>query len=84
MLYIREIRLTAVYIVHIFRNSDAQPTNEELETYREVQCVLQDAKQILHELQQYKGAGNEIREVKNKLCFAIRLVQYFFNFGLSF
>lgn len=41
---------------------NAQPTQEELATYHLVQTVLKDSAEVLNELQQYKGAGNEIRE----------------------
>lgn len=43
---------------------DAQPTEEEREVWEQVDVVLKDAKGILDELQAYKGAGQEIREVK--------------------
>lgn len=42
---------------------DAQPTEAERETWEEVDVVLKDALGILDELQAYKGAGQEIREV---------------------
>ncbi len=43
---------------------DAQPTEAERETWDEVDVVLKDALGILDELQAYKGAGQEIREVQ--------------------
>jgi len=43
--------------------TDAQPTERELPVYSQVKEVLQYANAILYELQQYKGASNEIREV---------------------
>lgn len=43
---------------------DAQPTEAERETWDEVDVVLKDALAILDELQAYKGAGQEIREVQ--------------------
>ena len=42
---------------------DAQPTEAERELWEQVDVVLKDAKGILDELQAYKGAGQEIREV---------------------
>jgi len=41
---------------------NAQPTERELPVYSQVKEVLQYANAILYELQQYKGASNEIRE----------------------
>lgn len=41
---------------------NAQPTDSERETYDLVESVLRSSEEILQELQQYKGAGNEIRE----------------------
>lgn len=43
--------------------ADAQPTDAEREVWDQVDVVLKDAKEILDELQAYKGAGAEIREV---------------------
>ena len=43
--------------------ADAQPTEAEREVWDQVDVVLKDAKAILDELQAYKGAGQEIREV---------------------
>lgn len=45
------------------RPADAQPTEAEREVWEQVDVVLKDAKGILDELQAYKGAGVEIREV---------------------
>lgn len=45
--------------------ADAQPTEAEREVWEQVDVVLKDAKGILDELQAYKGAGAEIREVRN-------------------
>lgn len=42
---------------------DAQPTDGEQETFEEVQRVLRNSEPILEEIQCYKGAGREIREV---------------------
>lgn len=41
---------------------NAQPTESELEVYRHIEKVLKQAKDVLVELQTYKGAGCEIRE----------------------
>ncbi|KAG5676777.1 hypothetical protein PVAND_006586 [Polypedilum vanderplanki] len=41
---------------------NAQPTNGELEVYKEVNEVLEKSDKILEEIQIYKGAGREIRE----------------------
>lgn len=43
---------------------DAQPTESEKEIYNQVNVVLKDAEGILEDLQSYRGAGHEIREVK--------------------
>lgn len=43
--------------------ADARPTDAEREVWEQVDVVLKDAKGILDELQAYKGAGQEIREV---------------------
>lgn len=45
-------------------SADAQPTDAEREVWDQVDVVLKDAKGILDELQAYKGAGAEIREVQ--------------------
>jgi hypothetical protein len=42
---------------------DAQPTESEKEIYNQVNVVLKDAEGILEDLQSYRGAGHEIREV---------------------
>ncbi|KAL1420407.1 hypothetical protein MTO96_024233 [Rhipicephalus appendiculatus] len=42
---------------------NAEPSESEQETYYVVQDVLQHSRDILLELQTYKGAGSEIREV---------------------
>lgn len=44
--------------------TDARPTEAEREVWEQVDVVLKDAKGILDELQAYKGAGQEIREVQ--------------------
>lgn len=44
--------------------ADARPTDAEREVWEQVDVVLKDAKGILDELQAYKGAGVEIREVR--------------------
>lgn len=51
---------------------DAQPTEMELESYEIVDEVLQHSKDILIELQTYKGAVNEIREVLYVKLFIFR------------
>lgn len=45
--------------------SDAQPTDGEREVWNQVNSVLQDSESILSGLQAYKGAGQEIRDVRN-------------------
>lgn len=44
---------------------DAQPTEGEREVWNQVNSVLQDSESILMGLQAYKGAGQEIRDVRN-------------------
>lgn len=44
---------------------DAQPTEGEREVWNQVNSVLQDSESILSGLQAYKGAGQEIRDVRN-------------------
>lgn len=55
-------KLSIVYLCCFF--ADAQPTEAEREVWDQVDVVLKDAKGILDELQAYKGAGQEIREVR--------------------
>lgn len=45
--------------------SDAQPTEGERDVWNQVNSVLQDSESILTALQAYKGAGQEIRDVRN-------------------
>lgn len=45
-----------------FNLSDAQPTEAEREVYSEGQIVLERAHRILQDLQDYKGASQEIRK----------------------
>ncbi|MGH0117385.1 UNVERIFIED_CONTAM: hypothetical protein FKN15_033480, partial [Acipenser sinensis] len=44
---------------------DAQPTDCERDVWNQVNAVLQDSESILLGLQAYKGAGQEIREMRN-------------------
>lgn len=44
---------------------DAQPTEEEREVWKQVDLVLQDSESILMGLREYKGASQEIRDVRN-------------------
>ena len=44
---------------------DATPTESEKEVYDVVNSVLDVAPQILQELQGYRGAGEEIRQVSD-------------------
>lgn len=48
----------------IFCVADAQPTEGEREVWDQVNTVLQDSESILSGLQAYKGAGQEIRDVR--------------------
>lgn len=43
---------------------DAQPTDGEREVWNQVNSVLQESESILGGLQSYKGAGQEIRDVR--------------------
>lgn len=43
--------------------SDASPTELEQEVYNVVSSVLDEAPRILYELQSYRGANEEIRQV---------------------
>lgn len=45
-----------------FNFADAQPSDNERETFEAVQRVLKNSESILEEIQFYKGAGKEIRE----------------------
>lgn len=49
---------------------DAQPTESEKEIYNQVNVVLKDAEGILEDLQSYRGAGHEIREVNHIYVFS--------------
>lgn len=65
-LLIKDLEVYSLYSLFFFSVSlppDAQPTEAERETWEEVDVVLKDALGILDELQAYKGAGQEIREV---------------------
>lgn len=44
---------------------DAQPTEEEREVWNQVDLVLRDSESILMGLREYKGASQEIRDVRN-------------------
>lgn len=52
-----------IYTFNMFCCLDAQPTESEKEIYNQVNVVLKDAEGILEDLQSYRGAGHEIREV---------------------
>lgn len=65
---IRFAQLTLLLVLFFFwcvSPADAQPTEAEREIWEEVDVVLKDAKAILDELQAYKGAGPDIREVRS-------------------
>ena len=47
--------------------SDATPTESEKEVYNVVSSVLDEAPRILHELQSYRGANEEIRQVSSHI-----------------
>lgn len=64
----------------IFCFLDAQPTDAERETWKQVDVVLKDARAILDELQAYNGAGKEIREVHTDLSLLIYLLSYLLIF----
>lgn len=44
---------------------DAQPSDGEREIWNQVNAVLQDSESMLSDLQSYKGAGQEIRDVRS-------------------
>lgn len=46
--------------------SDAQPTDGEKAVFEEVGKVLMRAFEVLDDLQRYRGAGDEIRDVSRK------------------
>lgn len=46
---------------------DAQPTEGEREIWNQISAVLQDSESILADLQAYKGAGPEIRDVRKPM-----------------
>ena len=52
---------------------DVQPTEAELPVWTRVEAILKYSDTVLYELQQYKGAANEIRDVSTILlaCFLI-------------
>ena len=54
-------------LINFIENSsfalDASPTDNELPVYEEVEEVLNRSADILKELEEYRGAGEEIREV---------------------
>lgn len=57
---------------------DAQPTDAERETWKQVDVVLKDARAILDELQAYNGAVKEIREVYTNLSLLIQILHLLF------
>lgn len=52
--------------IFIFFSSDAQPTDEEKAVFDDVSKVLTRAYEVLDDLQHYRGAGDEIRDVSRK------------------
>lgn len=62
--------MTLLLLLLLLSSADAQPTDAEREVWDQVDVVLKDAKGILDELQAYKGAGQEIREVQS--CCRVR------------
>ena len=65
------INLLAVYLLCVL---DAQPTEGEREVWNQVNSVLQDSENILQGLQAYKGAGQEIRDVREDPHMASHLL----------
>lgn len=58
---------------------DAQPTDAERETWKQVDVVLKDARAVLDELQAYNGAGKEIREVHTDPLLLIQMMHFLIN-----
>jgi hypothetical protein len=63
--FVNSISINLVVLMFL----DAQPTDGEQETFEEVQRVLRNSEPILEEIQCYKGAGKEIREVST--CYSL-------------
>ena len=59
--------------VCLFCCADATPTESEREVYNVVSSVLDEAPRILKELQDYQGANEEIRQVKNYILSIARI-----------
>lgn len=65
-MYVCVLACVHVYtFVRVLCVLDAQPTEGEREVWNQVNSVLQDSENILSGLQAYKGAGQEIRDVRN-------------------
>ena len=60
-----------IYYIFSFYISDCQPTESEQDVWCKVDQVLQCTNNILNELQQYKGAANEIREVSIAVIMSV-------------
>lgn len=60
-----ELTIVLVFVCVCNCVSDAQPTEMERDVWNQVNSVLQDSESILLGLQAYKGAGQEIRDVRN-------------------
>ena len=53
---------------------DVQPTEAELPVWTRVEAILKYSDTVLYELQQYKGAANEIRDVSTTLLARFLIV----------
>lgn len=67
----REIweRMGKKYFGVVASLADASPTDNEMPVYEEAEEVLNRSAEILKELEEYKGAGEEIREVSDSRGF---------------
>lgn len=69
----------SIVSVFFFCFLDAQPTDAERETWKQVDVVLKDARAVLDELQAYNGAGKEIREVHTDPLLLIQMMHFLIN-----
>lgn len=61
MPFVLQLPFDFVHFAFLFL--DAQPTDGEREVWNQISAVLQDSESMLADLQAYKGAGQEIRDV---------------------
>lgn len=74
-----EFAVCLIVSIVFFCFLDAQPTDAERETWKQVDVVLKDARAVLDELQAYNGAVKEIREVHTGPPLLIQILHLLIN-----